>query len=108
MAIFKGYVYIWDKIKGKHVYEHRKIMEEHLGRELLPEEDVHHIDGNRQNNTLGNLIIVDHNVHARISRTKNRSCGLPGCEASHHAKGFCRKHYRLAFPDRWYTNQSHR
>ena len=35
--------------------EHRWVMEQHLGRPLMSEETVHHIDGNRQNNTLANL-----------------------------------------------------
>lgn len=40
---------------GKKVREHRLIMEKHLGRRLLPKENVHHKDGDRLNNDLGNL-----------------------------------------------------
>jgi len=39
----------------RYILEHRHIMERHLGRKLLPEETVHHRDGNRANNALGNL-----------------------------------------------------
>jgi hypothetical protein len=37
------------------VMQHRKVMEQHLGRKLFPHETVHHKDGNRANNRLSNL-----------------------------------------------------
>ena len=39
-------------VKGKQVREHRLIMQQHLGRPLLSNEIVHHIDENKQNNEL--------------------------------------------------------
>jgi len=38
-----------------YVLEHRLVMAEFLGRPLTPTETVHHIDGDRSNNTLSNL-----------------------------------------------------
>lgn len=44
------------------VYEHRLMAEKKLGRLLTKEECVHHIDGNRCNNTFDNLIVFKTNA----------------------------------------------
>jgi hypothetical protein len=51
---------------GKMKQEHRIVMEEYLGRELLPTEIVHHIDGNKLNNDISNLMIVSNSEHMKI------------------------------------------
>lgn len=40
-----------------YVREHVLVMETYLKRRILPTEHIHHIDGNRSNNTIGNLIL---------------------------------------------------
>jgi len=42
-------------VDGKQIGEHRYVMEQHLGRSLLPEESVHHINGVREDNRVENL-----------------------------------------------------
>jgi len=42
-------------VAGKQEREHRIVMSEHLGRPLLPHEEVHHKDGGRSNNAIDNL-----------------------------------------------------
>ena len=44
------------RTKG-YIYEHRLIMEKHIGRYLKPLEVVHHVDRNPLNNNLDNLIL---------------------------------------------------
>ena len=55
--------------------EHRVIMERHLGRKLASTEIVHHIDGDKLNNSLDNLVITtraDHaNMHREVFRRKS-------------------------------------
>ena len=46
-----------------YVLEHRLEMEEHIGRILEPDEIVHHIDGDKINNDISNLEMVDRRAH---------------------------------------------
>lgn len=64
--------YRWIKVshgKGRANYraEHRYVLEQTLGRELTPDEHVHHIDGNSLNNTPSNLALVSRRAHTLIT-----------------------------------------
>lgn len=50
-----GQGYLVTKVDGKHMQQHRLVMEEKIGRKLLPNERVHHINGIRDDNRPENL-----------------------------------------------------
>lgn len=50
-----GNALTYSKVFGKH--EHRIVAAQILGRDLAPEEVVHHLDGNKRNNAPENLMI---------------------------------------------------
>lgn len=54
-----------NRTKNNYVLAHRVIMENHLGRLLNTNEVVHHKDGNKKNNELSNLELMDAKEHIK-------------------------------------------
>lgn len=52
--------------------EHRIVAEKIIGRKLQENEVVHHIDGNKQNNSKENLVVITRGEHAKIHRGKRQ------------------------------------
>jgi len=68
---YAGYVMVKDSTNPRKYHrEHRKIIEEALGRPLERWEHVHHIDGSKTNNNIDNLMIVTNEQHRKIHRPK--------------------------------------
>ena len=62
-----GYIYI--KVGLQFIPEHRLVVEEFLGRTLTKEEVIHHLDSNRINNELDNLMLFNtQKEHASFHR----------------------------------------
>ena len=54
------------KVNGKCIDEHRKVMQDLLGRKLSVDEVIHHINGDKSDNRVENLQILSRSEHSRI------------------------------------------
>lgn len=75
-----GYLEIWcpehPRNRDGYVYEHTLVMERSIGRYLYIGEVIHHVDENKANNTLENLVLLaSRGDHARVH--KHLQLGIP-------------------------------
>lgn len=81
----KGYILIKcrnhpNTTKQGYIQEHRLVMEKHIGRYLTKDEDVHHINGNKQDNRIENLELILHSKHSSKTIKKQWKDGNIGCK----------------------------
>jgi hypothetical protein len=79
-----GYRYVWfpshpNADSRGYVLEHVKAMSDSIGRALIKDEVVHHIDRNKQNNDISNLQLMTRSEHAKYH-------GKCRHEAEHHKR----------------------
>lgn len=65
--------YLFININKKRFLFHRFIMENFLNRKLLKREHIHHIDGNKHNNDISNLQVIDIVEHAKLHALQKKT-----------------------------------
>lgn len=84
-----GFKARYRKIKtsdGRNMLEHRYVMEQHVGRRLLPTEQVHHVNRDRLDNRIENLELVTTSEHGERHtwRPVTTVCAICGTEFTPH------------------------
>jgi len=58
------------KENGKWKSVHKRVAEKKVGGKIFPGREVHHKDGNKNNNRRSNLVVVKKSVHKKIHAKK--------------------------------------
>lgn len=87
-----GYIMVYKPkhpkaMKDGYVYQHILVLEQKLGRPLLPNEDTHHVNGIKTDNRSENLVNMIHGKHTTITNTidmSSRVCQYCGGTKTNH------------------------
>ena len=83
VRILNGYRLVYDTTSPRamtnnnwcgYVYEHILVAEKFLGRPLRRKEIVHHLDGNRGNNVVSNLLVLERSQHTKLHAWLASAC----------------------------------
>jgi hypothetical protein len=105
VTLDSGYVKIKVAQPNGWLYEHRFLMERMLGRFLRDGEVVHHINHNRADNRIENLMVTTASEHARRHHTlpnrwtiRHKACVVCGeTTRSHASRGRCTRCYQRTY-----------
>jgi hypothetical protein len=89
-----GYREFYDEKEGRNVLVHRRVVENDIGGKIAPGMEVHHINGDKQDNRHRNLIPLEPEVHDRIHHEDPDACFYCG-RSGHWAKD-CYAHTTVA------------
>jgi hypothetical protein len=78
----QGYIIVYNPNytcdADRYLLEHRVIMEQYIGRPLTEDEDVHHINGDRQDNRIENLQLLTSSEHSKLHLPERIKHGMRG------------------------------
>jgi hypothetical protein len=90
-SVSKSTGYVAVGVNGTIKLQHRNIVESVLGFTLPPKSEVHHIDGNRTNNSNDNLVVCPNNQYHQLIHRRMEA--LEACGNANFRKcSFCKKY----------------